>query len=252
LHGNTPMTTVRQRLRKHLSPLAADTVTTLNLPPVRMGLLTKLNLLTVGLIALTAVAVTAFFAWQEWRDVQQQIRAQGRVVLTMLSDLSAPGLAAQDKAQIERTLSSLASDGDIAYVAVNDASGRPFAERRFSEKLQGPLPALAADAGRLDRLAVDGAGARLGVAPQSDAESLAQQALDPFPGAIPPPLPEVVEGRLPRRPVRGQQAPGAARAQQVQESVHDGAHAVASRPPGGARAAGAVAPASATRRRRDW
>ena len=143
------MTTVRQRLRKHLSPLAADTVTTLNLPPVRMGLLTKLNLLTVGLIALTAVAVTAFFAWQEWRDVQQQIRAQGRVVLTMLADLSAPGLAAQDKAQIERTLSSLASDGDIAYVAVNDASGRPFAERRFSEKLQGPLPAQAANAASL-------------------------------------------------------------------------------------------------------
>src|SRR5437899_1309669 len=140
------MTTVRQRLRKHLSPLAADTVTTLNLPPVRMGLLTKLNLLTVGLIALTAVAVTAFFAWQEWRDVQQQIRAQGRVVLTMLADLSAPGLAAQDKAQIERTLSSLASDGDIAYVAVNDASGQPFAERRFSEKLQGSLPALVVDA----------------------------------------------------------------------------------------------------------
>ena len=141
------MTTVRQRLRKHLSPLAADTVTTLNLPPVRMGLLTKLNLLNVGLIALTAVAITAFFAWQEWRDVQQQIRAQGRVVLTMLADLSSPGLAAQDKAQIERTLSSLANDGDIAYVAVNDASGQPFAERRFAEKLrEGPLPALAADA----------------------------------------------------------------------------------------------------------
>jgi diguanylate cyclase (GGDEF)-like protein len=140
------MTTVRQRLRKHLSPLAADTVTTLNLPPVRMGLLTKLNLLTVGLIALTAVAITAFFAWQEWRDVQQQIRAQGRVVLTMLADLSTPGLAAQDKAQIERTLASLAMDSDIAYVAVNDASGRPFAERRFSEKLQGPLPALGAGA----------------------------------------------------------------------------------------------------------
>ena len=141
------MTTVRQRLRKHLSPLAADTVTTLNLPPVRMGLLTKLNLLTVGLIALTAVAITAFFAWQEWRDVQQQIRAQGRVVLTMLADLSSPGLAAQDKAQIERTLSSLPNDGDIAYVAVDDASGQPFAERRFAEKLrEGPLPALAADA----------------------------------------------------------------------------------------------------------
>src|SRR6185369_5294851 len=79
-----PMTTVRQRLRKHLSPLAADTVTTLNLPPVRMGLLTKLNVLTVGLIALTAVTITSFYFWQQWRDNQQQLRAQGRVVLAML------------------------------------------------------------------------------------------------------------------------------------------------------------------------
>ena len=49
------------RLRRHLSPLAGDTASTLNLPPVRMGLLTKLNLLTIGLIFLTAVAITGFY-----------------------------------------------------------------------------------------------------------------------------------------------------------------------------------------------
>src|SRR5438034_10377935 len=96
------MTTVRQRLRKHLSPLAADTVPTLNLPPVRMGLLTKLNLLTVGLIALTALTITSFYFWQQWRDDQQQLRAQGRTVLAMLADVSAPALAAQNKLSSSR------------------------------------------------------------------------------------------------------------------------------------------------------
>jgi len=129
------MSTVRQRLRKHLSPLAADTVTTLNLPPVRTGLLTKLNLLTVGLIALTAGTITAFYFAQQWRDDQQQLRAQGRLVLSMLAELAAPGLATPDRAQIERMIGGLASGGDIAYVDVVDASGNVVAERRFLERL---------------------------------------------------------------------------------------------------------------------
>ena len=64
--------------RKHCHRFAADTVTTLNLPPVRMGLLTKLNLLTVGLIFLTAVAITAFYVWQQWRDDRSELRSAGR------------------------------------------------------------------------------------------------------------------------------------------------------------------------------
>src|SRR5438094_244849 len=136
------MTTVRQRLRKRLSPLAADTVTTLNLPPVRMGLLTKLNLLTVGLIALTALTITSFYFWQQWRDDQQQLRAQGKTVLAMLADLSAPALATQNKASVEQILGGIAIDSDIAYVAVHDRKGVLVAERRIAAKLgDEPLPA---------------------------------------------------------------------------------------------------------------
>ena len=136
------MTTVRQRLRKHLSPLAADTVTTLNLPPVRMGLLTKLNLLTVGLIALTALTITSFYVWQQWRDDQQQLRSQGRTVLAMLADLSAPALAMPDRTSVEQILAGIAGDSDIAYVAVHDQKGAPVAERRIATALASePLPA---------------------------------------------------------------------------------------------------------------
>src|SRR5437868_5979021 len=135
------MTTVRQRLRKHLSPLAADTVTTLNLPPVRMGLLTKLNVLTVGLIALTALTITSFYFWQQWRDEDQQLQAEGRTVLAMLADLSAPALTAQNKSGIEQILNGIASDADIAYVAVHDQKGAPIAQRRILPKIgDEPLP----------------------------------------------------------------------------------------------------------------
>jgi len=139
------MTTVRQRLRKHLSPLAADTITTLNLPPVRMGLLTKLNLLTVGLIALTALTITSFYIWQQWRDDQQQLRSQGRTVLAMLAELSAPALATPNKAGVEQMLSGIAVDSDIAYVVVHDQKGAPVAERRIATTLgDEPLPAFEA------------------------------------------------------------------------------------------------------------
>ena len=55
-------------LRKSLSPLGSDTASMLDLPPVRMGLLAKLNLLTIGLIFLTAVAITLFYGQRNWRD----------------------------------------------------------------------------------------------------------------------------------------------------------------------------------------
>lgn len=68
------MKRVRRALRKHLSPLAGDTVSMLDLPPVRMGLLTKLNLLTIGLIFITAVAITVVYYTQRWRDDEQQLK----------------------------------------------------------------------------------------------------------------------------------------------------------------------------------
>ena len=73
------------RLRRHLSPLAGDTVTMLDLPPVRMGLLTKLNLLTIGLIFLTAVAMSVFHFAQQWRDEEQQLREQGTSMLGVMA-----------------------------------------------------------------------------------------------------------------------------------------------------------------------
>ncbi len=139
------MNSAIRRFRRHLSPLAGETGTPTTLPPVRMGLLTKLNVLTVGLIFATAVATTGFYLWQQWRDGDEELRAQGSTVIAMLGELSEYGLISGDHTYIDGVLDSLVRDGDIAYVAVLDARGQPVAERRYGDMLasSGVPPAAA-------------------------------------------------------------------------------------------------------------
>jgi hypothetical protein len=103
------------RLRRYVSPLAGDTASTLNLPPVRMGLLTKLNLLTVGLIFLTAVALSVFHFAQQWREDEQQLRSQGATMLGVMAQLAEYGLATGDKVYLEQMLDGVSNDPDVAY-----------------------------------------------------------------------------------------------------------------------------------------
>ena len=140
------MKAVRRALRKHLSPLGGDTVTMLNLPPVRMGLLTKLNLLTIGLIFLTAVAITGFYFTQRWRDAEQELKTQGASMLGMMAELAEYGVYTSDRASLEQMLDSMGADPDVAYVAVLDMQQQVLAERRFAPgAMKSALPALPAN-----------------------------------------------------------------------------------------------------------
>ncbi len=134
-----------RRLRKFLTPLATDTTSALELPPIRMGLLTKLNALTVGMILATAVAMTGFSVWQQQRVGANELKAQGSTVLEMLTELSEYGLYTNDRAYLESVLNSVNAEGDIAYVLVEDAQHRTIVERRIAESLQDvALPELPA------------------------------------------------------------------------------------------------------------
>lgn len=135
-----------KRLRRHFGPLATDTISPLNLPPVRWPLLTKLNLLTVGLIFLTAIATTWFYLWQRGHVDESELRSQGTTILAMLAEMSEYGLSASERARLEAVLQNLEADGDFAYVEVLDPSRRPIVDRRFGESLRdGDLPALGKD-----------------------------------------------------------------------------------------------------------
>ena len=126
---------IGRRLRRHLSPLAGDSVSTLDLPPVRMGLLTKLNLLTVGLIFLTAVALSVLHFAQQWREDKQALRSQGNTTLGVIAQLAEHGIATADRPYLEQMLDSVGNNPDVAYATVFDGKYRVISERRFAAGL---------------------------------------------------------------------------------------------------------------------
>jgi hypothetical protein len=120
------------RLRRHLTSLAAETLSPLNLPPVRMGLLTKLNLLTVGLIFLTAIATTGLYLWKEWRLSEVELRAQGSSLVGILAEASEHGLSTNDRVFVGILV---ARSRGRRRTPVLDAQRRRF-ERTFADSLQ--------------------------------------------------------------------------------------------------------------------
>jgi diguanylate cyclase (GGDEF)-like protein len=134
----------RLLLRRHTSPMSADTASMLDLPPVRMGLMAKLNLLTIGLIFLTAVAITVFYANQRWRDDDQELRARGRALAAVMTELTEYALVSSDKAALERLLDGIGADPDVAYMEVLDGEHRSLVVRRFTPSIaKSALPELA-------------------------------------------------------------------------------------------------------------
>jgi len=119
------------RLRRRLSPFSGDTASTLDLPPVRMGLLTKLNVLTVGLIFLTAAALSILHFAQQWRDDKQELRSQGATLLGVIAQLAEHGIVTSDKDYLDQMLASASSNVDVAYASVFDGKREVLVERRF-------------------------------------------------------------------------------------------------------------------------
>ena len=54
-----------RRFKGRLHPLQSESMSPIDLPPMRSGLLAKLNLLTVGLTALTALVLSGYYLWQQ-------------------------------------------------------------------------------------------------------------------------------------------------------------------------------------------
>ncbi|OLC67207.1 MAG: hypothetical protein AUH79_04645 [Betaproteobacteria bacterium 13_1_40CM_4_64_4] len=120
-------------MAKLFSPLGGDTVSPLNAPPVHMGLLTKLNLLAIGLIVATALGIAAFLIGQQIRDEESRLRTQGLAIAAMLAEVADEAINASDMSNVASVLDGLVSDRDIAYVAVLDAEQRPLITRSYGD-----------------------------------------------------------------------------------------------------------------------
>ncbi len=120
------------------SPLNPDTVVPLTPVPVRISLLTKLNAFAIGLILVTALVIVALLARQQLADEQTRVRAQGITVVSMLAEWTEPAVLRTDRAELAQIVKSLASDREIAYVAILDKDGKTLLAHSFSDV---PVPA---------------------------------------------------------------------------------------------------------------
>ena len=103
---------VLRRLRRHLSPLGATRSRRSTCRRCGMGLLTKLNLLTVGLIFLTAVDDLGLLRVAAVaRAKRSSCARRAAIVAIMLADLAEYGVYTRNRAQLERMLDSLGRPG---------------------------------------------------------------------------------------------------------------------------------------------
>ena len=128
-------------LRRQRTPPGSDSIAGVTLPPVRVGLLAKLNVLTLGMLALALAATSFYYLVREQMNEDGELRGHGSATLLLLASAVEPGFAPANSGQFARLLDGLASDDDIAYVAVVNAEGHPLVERRYvASSGAGPLP----------------------------------------------------------------------------------------------------------------
>jgi hypothetical protein len=131
-----------------------------------MGLLTKLNLLTIGLLFVTAIATSGFYLWQQWRDENNELHRRGAATLAMLAELAEFGLSTKTPGRVDAILDTLSADTDIAYVVVLDTKREPVAARRVGDAIgataarRRSLPMRGSRSGDDRRLRRDDAGQR--------------------------------------------------------------------------------------------
>ena len=147
-------------MAKRRTPLAADTISPLNAPPVRVGLLAKLNLLAIGLIIATALGVTAFLVNQQLRDEQSRLRTQGVAVAGMLAEVADEAISSRDMTNVAPVIDGLASDRDIAYAAVFDREQRKILSRTYAGASLPSTPMDLPAAGKISAVQSDTAAGR--------------------------------------------------------------------------------------------
>jgi len=94
-------------------------------------------------------------------------------------------------------------------------------ERLYENLASVVTTLLSAYSGRLDRLAIYDASARLMVSVETAPNPLTQRGVHPLPGAIQAELPEAVVDAAPGRELVGEQAPRTAAPYYVEDGVDD-------------------------------
>src|SRR5260221_11503206 len=98
---------------------------------VRLSLLTKLSILFIGLILLTAVGIAGFLLLEQNKDARTKLFYQGNTTLAVLAEVSEYAIHTGNAALAQELLNRLALNPDIAYAQLLDAARNPIAARAF-------------------------------------------------------------------------------------------------------------------------
>ena len=141
---------MRKRAASTKDEVAAPPDASVRSRTMRGGLLTRLNLLTVGLIVATAVAISALLVAQQIDAEQARLKTQGQTIVSMLADLSEYAVYTADVGALDRMLQSLEGDRQIAYVAVHDDQGKLIASQGYVDAAVPPAPAVELHPGAIE------------------------------------------------------------------------------------------------------
>jgi PAS domain S-box-containing protein len=98
----------------------------------RSGLVAKLNLLTIGLVLMTAVGIALLLLEQKRaRDTTQLLEQAGHLA-RILADNSEYGVYTESREALTGIINSVAATRDIAYLAVRSRDGRELARREVT------------------------------------------------------------------------------------------------------------------------
>ncbi|MEP7083818.1 MAG: HAMP domain-containing protein, partial [Betaproteobacteria bacterium] len=112
----------------------------MGLTGARLGLRTKLNLLTIVLIVATAAGIAAYLVRQDRRDARAKLEGEGVAILSLLSEASELPIATANRAQLTQVLDSLSLNRNVAYAVALDAQRSELARRLFTVKELPVLP----------------------------------------------------------------------------------------------------------------
>jgi diguanylate cyclase (GGDEF)-like protein len=97
----------------------------------RLSLAAKLNILTISLILVTSVGVNTFAIRSEMAKYFEELLNHGKTIAATAAKNCEFGIFTEDRLTLLRVVEGLASDDDVAYVAVLSGDRRPLVERAF-------------------------------------------------------------------------------------------------------------------------
>ena len=104
----------------------------------RLGIVLKFSFLTVSLIALTSLGITAFLIVSEVNDSNQEISQRARSLGKMLAHNAEFGMYTEDKNYLQSLLESAGAERDVAYAVALSENMQPLTEKAFRKEKSIP------------------------------------------------------------------------------------------------------------------